>query len=481
MATPLHLALTPLDGTADLVCPRYDTVVRNRAIRFDPVELVFTVQLLATEPLVEDLANEHDAIEFQLSNVVLSHADLGVHLEAEYLDGLFRQNALSEWPESIGINQSSGFKVEGSITRRLLLGPEEREIIFTARELLDVERPYKVFYSNACDSLCPPADLFLERRATPVRFEPKFPTQGFICAFASIDFFAEEERIRAALQLIHGRHLPTALMVLGRQITFYGHRTAKRSNYLPLVEDDHDANHLTDAVLAAFAVMPPVQFEKIRYALSFFRLGKEADVPVEAKYLLLMACVEAMDDRQSLQTDSTSRMLGISSDAAKLVNGMRHQLTHGKGGYQQAFDAVIAEQFSNAKPVLESALKACISEEGQLDFAVLWLRVCERIDAFWCAWLGISDSLAAQRYSPVSLMPLPIDVRLLAKSAAAPDSNETQLQIKALNRKTTALKQRICELDAELAKQGKQYAQLKLEHAACSKPNFESPSNRTLG
>jgi len=115
-----------------------------------------------------------------------------------------------------------------------------------------------------------------------------------------------------------------------------------------------------------------------------------------------MTCVEAMDGVYQLKEQSSAAMLGVSADAALLFNCMRNQLAHGRGGYQQAFDAFLNENLKGRQ--LASDLADCVADGRKLDFAQLWLRLCERLDAFWCAYLGIPDELTRQRFSPVPLM-----------------------------------------------------------------------------
>ena len=227
-----------------------------------------------------------------------------------------------------------------------------------------------------------------------------------------------------------------------------------------------------DAVLAAMVAMPSDRLEHERYAQIFLLMGKNADVPVEVRYLLMMTCVEAMDGKKSLQTDSTSQMLGVSLDAAGLLNAMRHQLTHGRGGYREAFQAVLSEQFRHKELDLEATFRDCITAEHQFDFAALWLRLAERLDAFWCAWLGISESLAAQRYSPVPLMLLPVPLSPVRKADSESDGMLRQIEELAL--KNQVLKSKNLKLNAQLKKAEKRYAQLNLQHGACEQSASEN-------
>jgi hypothetical protein len=146
------------------------------------------------------------------------------------------------------------------------------------------------------------------------------------------------------------------------------------------------------------------RFSKAYRALKYFLDGKQADASLEARYMLLMNCVEAMDGVWQLTESTTAALLGVSDAAAFLFNGMRNKLVHGHGSYAQAFAALGKDKLDSRQPQMEPELAGCIQEQ-QLDFVQLWFRLCERLDAFWCAYLGVPADMVQDRYSPVTLMP----------------------------------------------------------------------------
>ncbi|GGH51442.1 hypothetical protein GCM10010975_05060 [Comamonas phosphati] len=139
------------------------------------------------------------------------------------------------------------------------------------------------------------------------------------------------------------------------------------------------------------------KFLHVEMALQFFLLGKMADVPVEVRFLQLMVCVEAMDQVPDLKEETTAALLGVSRPAAKLLNCLRNKLVHGAGGYMQAFQKTLEEDFKGKPPVLEDGFANCLEFEGKLQFAPLWLRLCERLDAFWCAYVEVEPRLVEHR------------------------------------------------------------------------------------
>lgn len=228
---------------------------------------------------------------------------------------------------------------------------------------------------------------------------------------------------------------------------------------LPLVGDT--SFELIRAVLCGAIALSDQQFDAAYSGLKFFLAGKQADVWLEARYMLLMTCVEAMDGKNTrqLRRETTSALLAVSGDAATLFNCMRNQLVHGQGGYRKAFAAFLKDDLKGRELVLESELQGCIDQEGSLDFVQLWLRLCERLDAFWCAYLRVPIALVAQRHSspgcpvmgPVELEKLDGLVNQVVEEGA--QSGESK-QIKELNAAIARLKTDKTKLEQCLKLQG---------------------------
>ena len=209
------------------------------------------------------------------------------------------------------------------------------------------------------------------------------------------------------------------------------------------------------------------RFSKAYLALKYFVAGKQADVALEARYMLLMTCVEAMDgeNTRQLKQECTAAMLGVSLDAALLFNCMRNQLVHGRGSYQQAFAAFLQDDLKERGLRLEPPLQQCLIDDGGLDFIQFWLRLCERLDAFWCAYLNAPSELVAQRYAPISLMPA-VQLQALEDAVKQPRGGKSgghqELQeVQDLRQANQRLKLENVELKAKLKKQGETYKQLK--------------------
>ena len=396
--TPQHLLLAVLEGYAELAIPERHLVTGRVPIRFHQETLRFEVFLSSSDRVVGVLGPERKSVALVLRNVVLSDSTKTIQLTAVELQ-LYRSNALSEWPESIGMTGSDCDDEQGD-TRRLELAPKDQALTFQASQAISIEHPFQIYYGNACLGLRNPKTLEHPSLPKPISFCSNFPQHGLLCAFSAGDFFAQEKRIHAGWMLIHGRQLPPALQIRGREVCFFGMKDMGKPSYLPLVDDWGSA--LPDSVMKSFMDMEQTRFASTYLALKYFLAGKQADVWLEARYMLLMTCVEAMDGAFQLKEAKTAAMLGISSDSALLFNCMRNQLVHGRGGYQQAFDLFLQEDLKQRS--LPAELADCVRGDSDLDFGRLWLRLCERLDAFWCAYLGIPDELTRQRYSPVPLM-----------------------------------------------------------------------------
>ena len=218
--TSQHLLLAVLDGHAELAIAERHLVTGKLPIRFHQKTLRFEVFLPSSGMVVGVLGSERRSFKLSLRNVVLSDPTKAIHLKAEELQ-LYRSNPLSEWPESLGMTWSDCDEEAGD-TRRLELAPWEQALTFQADQAISVKHPFQIYYWNGCPGLREPGAL--ENRALPetVSFSSDFPQRGVLCAFSAGDFFAHEERIHAGWMLIHGRELPPALQIRGREVCFFG-------------------------------------------------------------------------------------------------------------------------------------------------------------------------------------------------------------------------------------------------------------------
>lgn len=453
-----QLMFEAMEGYAELAIPALHVPARKMPIRFHPQTLCIEAFFDPSDVVVTALAQRHRASALViLHNVVLHDAGQTVQLKADGLQ-LNRSNALSEWPEDFGYNWSD-FPLEENGKRRLELSPQDQRLRFTADQDIPTEHPYQAYYANACPGLRAPSALLHPSLSAPVSFCSNYPQRGTLCAFSAGDFFALEKQIHAALMLIHGRDVPPLLQVRGREICFYRHKIHSSSSYLVLVDDHGSA--LPDAVMNGFVNLKQERFNMAYLALSYFVAGKQAKVMLEAQYMLLMTCVEAMDGEKArvLSRECTAALLGVSPDAALLFNCMRNKLVHGCGSYQQAFATFLEEDMKERQLDLEPSLQRCVINGVELDFLQLWLRLCERLDAFWCAYLGVPSELVVQRYAPISLMPA-VDLQALEDLTKQPRKPRVKAEAKSqevqdLQRTNAKLTLKLSELKEKLRTQGK--------------------------
>lgn len=473
--TSQHLLLATFEGYAELAIPALHLAARRVPIRFNPQVLRVEAFLDPADEVVAGLASVCESIMVTLHSVVLHDAGEAVHLKADGLK-LYRSNVLSEWPESIGLTWSD-FEPEDKGTRRLELSPLDQMLTFNADEVIYSEHPYQIYYGNACPGLRVPGPLEHRSFSAAVSFCSDFPQRGLLCAFSAGDFFALKTRVHAAWMLIHGRELRPVLQFKGREVCFFGHEVKSKFSYLPLV--DHWGSALPDNVMNGFMDMEQDRFNKAYLALKYFLAGKQADVWLEARYMLLMTCVEAMDGEKirQLREECTAAVLGVSHDAAFLFNCMRNQLVHGRGSFQQAFEAFLQDDLKGGQLQLEPELQQCVINGVKLDFVQLWARLCERLDAFWCAYLNIPADLVPHRYARTSLMPAVdlqmLDVAIRQLRQAKDKVSEELPAVQHLRKANLRLESENSQLKEKLAKQGRAYANLR---QACQ--NLESNVTR---
>lgn len=444
MSNSNHLIFSALRGSADLECPEYGLITPNLDVTFYPERLEFELYLDATDPLVDALANERRPLHLWLRNVNLFYEEGGRTMQAESFC-VRRNNALSEWPEAFG-----GLFAEDGEKRRLLLTPDVRCVELQCDKAFPT--PYQIYYADACSGIGVPHPVEHVSLPSPVFFNALHPQKGFFCARSEHDFFSKEDRLSAALEFIHGRDLPLVCEIRAENVRFYGSRLKESVNYMPSSKE-HDCRYM-EAVIHGFLNLEAKEFASSRAALSFHLAGKQADVFLEGRYILLMTCLEAMDGLRQLRAERTSALLGVSKSAALLINGMRNELVHGKGGYEQAYEAFRSSQTCEPDSLaLEDGVADCICSDGSLDFASLWLRLCERLDAFWCAYLKLDASLQERRYAVLSLMPAIAWSEPLPREDLQPEGGES-VQLEELRRKIQRLEGELEEKNAQLKKQG---------------------------
>ena len=151
IGTSAHLLLAVFEGYAELAIPARDLVSERVPIRFHQKTLRFEAFFPPASEVVEVLGPERESMLLLLRNVVLSEPSNTVQLRAEELQ-LYRSNALSEWPESLGLTFSDNDSEDGD-PRRLELAPQHQALKFQASQTISIEHPFQIYYGNACPSL----------------------------------------------------------------------------------------------------------------------------------------------------------------------------------------------------------------------------------------------------------------------------------------------------------------------------------------
>ena len=176
---------------------------------------------------------------------------------------------------------------------------------------------------------------------------------------------------------------------------------------------------LLDQLLVNAIALESERFAKARLPLQIFLSAKQMET-VEFQFLKAMMCIETMDGVGELDERTTAALLDISSDAAKLLNCMRNKLVHGVVGYQQAFAQVLKDDFRSQLPDLGDGFEAVLSNSGELQFCKLWLRLLERLDAFWCGYFGVTAEMLRKRNVWLGIRPLSaIDSSVVLNEAKA--------------------------------------------------------------
>jgi hypothetical protein len=113
-------------------------------------------------------------------------------------------------------------------------------------------------------------------------------------------------------------------------------------------------------------------------ASAFMIEGKSSFAELDIRIANLFVFLEMFDDVNTLSASAVARMLDILLSDAKLLCGVRNKLVHGRHTLLEAIDASDAEQRARStRHVLQAFALA-----NQSPAVVLYLRLCERINAF---------------------------------------------------------------------------------------------------
>jgi hypothetical protein len=432
-------------------------------VRWDPLSLLFTFDLDGSSDEFNALYNLHWR---RLGMIKLYDVKLQCGLLVVHATGVEvrRSNSLTEWPDGL---------CESEDALKLVLGPTGEQCIEFRIWGDSVPSEDGAWWDNWPKKFAFPATL----KEPAGRFEtwscrtPPNPAAVFLgCSGTSPRITSVHNRLQMVLELASGVPLPLRLLWIGDTVTVFKKVSCFPSNDLSMLEPGWAAQPLRE-LLHAGASLSDGEFEKLRYAAALTVEGKGNHIPGELRFLLLMMCVELLDDVSKLTDDATAAMLGVDRKVAGMLNGLRDALMHGSngGGHANAtryFMSGKGRRCIDALPL--EWLHVLNAERSQPDMIAIYLRLCERLDAFWCARLGMGADMQAFRaqHGPmIRLMPLP-STDLVTRCVPTANSAggvsdpyvarlEAQLsqcskQVKDLKDKNKSLRDRVRVLEAQL-------------------------------
>lgn len=363
---------------------------------------------------------------------------------------------------------------------RLLLHPAKRRICLRP-EVAVANFSYAALYTGALSSFGLREEITCE--AVLVGLRVHLGNAPVLLVSAEQNFLHNKQRLELALGLLHGSPLQQVLQATPDEVIFFGWPTNPSGNAMSMVHASSPMKQALSALVDAFVLMPDENFRRERLACLFHLQGKSNAAPLEIRYLMHMMAVEMWDEVGSLQDITTSEMLGLQEPEGKLINVMRHKLVHGSGGYKDAYLTAVKDRFDGEVPVVRTDFCGPL-DKSNVDFAQLYLRLVERLDAFVWGRYGLAENMSPDHSqmhrksvrvaSVVSLWPLPTpyNPRPLAKK---PDSQGGEhAQIEECRQKNSILLIKNQCLKEQLKKQGKVIDRLKAENQKLKEPNAPS-------
>lgn len=400
-----HMFFAKFVGVANLSSSEAGLDLQGLSVRFDARTLAFEVDL----PLNQDWRNvfsEDPPKDISLCNLVLEQETSGERIAQEgKLTGLQVRNPRTDFEDQEGAPlEHAPFALRIGLSRPC--------VTFQRVAPASMESQCVGYYQHIGNDWLLPSPIKLPNGEV-IFFEKEITTDDFmgqqVWRLSSHTCFAGyPKRLIAALALAYGSLIRLVLQVTPQEITFYGFRSGQAGQgYGVVAPTNYRSDELLNAILAGCFKLSSEDFLHADIAMRLHMYAKQAEMP-EFGFLQAMICVEAMDgERKSTLCDSTTAaLLGVSTNAARLFNGMRHKLVHGRGGHRKAFEEVKKDKFKGTIPPLEPPLQACLnSDDPEGRFTLLYWRLCERLDAFWCAYLTVPKDLVALRRARVALMP----------------------------------------------------------------------------
>lgn len=448
-------------GSAELSIDDEQINLGRLPLRWDPQTLDFTFELQVASEAFSKL-EEVDwwrSPGVRLSDVRIAHGPWT--LAAPQVRG-FRCNALSEWPEDFEFNSDE--------TRSLRVGLiAESRITFACQG--PAEQPlYSIWWSNWPTALWLPSRL-----ESPQALLGCLPHGGAqhrptaLVALLGDDPAIRDvhKRLNAVLSLACGAPVRPRATRFGDALCVHRLPAYLPPSQLPMFKEAQGRGPIAH-MLAVAAEWSDAEFERLRYAAALTVEAKAPQTPLEMRYLLLMMCVETLDERRELSIDSTGCMLGVDATVAELLNGMRNKLVHAHdgGSHVAAFNAFVKEQWVEGLRELPAPWSTAVdTKEEKLRFDRLYFQLCERLDAYWCRRFGLTDVQDSRFHvaERATLCDLPRPYAL--PPARAPKKGDSQTEVDKHVEALKAQVKRTEGLNAQLRKQGKAYKELKHRHA----------------
>lgn len=154
----------------------------------------------------------------------------------------------------------------------------------------------------------------------------------------------------------------------------------------PLFDHSNFGGPMMECLVRFLLALSDRDFDHWYKATAFMIEGKSSFAELDIRITNLFVFLEMFDDANTLSGSAVARMLDIPLSDAKLLCGVRNKLVHGRHTLLEAIDASDAEQRAhNPHHVLQAFAFA-----NQSPAVVLYLRLCERINAFIARSIGWS-------------------------------------------------------------------------------------------
>lgn len=203
---------------------------------------------------------------------------------------------------------------------------------------------------------------------------------------SSIPIWGSQRRLRLAISILLGTRAQLFAVHESNTLRLSLANDVEYQRSHALFDHPNFGRPMLECLVRFLLALSDRDFNHWYKAAAFMIEGKSSFAELDIRITNLFVFLEMFDDAGSLSGNAVAQMLEIPLSDAKLLCGVRNRLLHERHTLREAIDASDAEQRAhNPRYALQAFAFA-----DQSPSVILYLRLCERINAFIARSIGWS-------------------------------------------------------------------------------------------